>query len=147
MIAQRLLELLIALTGCTTNLSGCRRPEVVAVAPPIAQRRAIVVSFDALSESRLRSSVDRSAAPTFYSLFERGVCAAYALPASTNVTASCHASIWSGTWGDVSGVAVNNQPILSHDQHTRTELASGFAPATLLAVPFWVTAALIGMRV
>jgi predicted AlkP superfamily phosphohydrolase/phosphomutase len=115
--------------------------------PPVAQRRAIVVSFDALSESRLRSSVDREAAPTFYSLFERAACAAHARPAMPSVTAASHASIWTGAWGDVSGVAANNQPILPRNEHTLTELASGFSSAALRAEPIWVTAGLAGMRV
>ncbi len=147
MVPHWRLAFLIALTSCAIISSSCRRPEVVAVAPPIAQRRAIIVSFDALSESRLRSSVDRTAAPTFYSLFERGACAAYTRPAMPSVTAASHASIWTGAWGDVSGVAANNQPILPRDEHTLTELASGFAAAALRAEPIWVTAGLTGMRV
>jgi hypothetical protein len=126
---------------------GCRQRPAVTVAPPVAQRRAIVVSFDALSEARLRSSVDRAAAPAFYSLFERGVCAAYARPAMPSVTASSHASIWTGAWGDVSGIAANNQPILPRDEHALTELASGFSSAALRAEPIWITAGLAGMRV
>jgi hypothetical protein len=117
------------------------------VAPPVAARRAIVVSFDALSEARLRSSVDRVAAPTFYSLFERGTCAAYARPAMPSVTAPSHASLWTGAYGDVSGIAANNQPILPRDEHTLTELASGFSSAALRAEPIWITAGLTGMRV
>jgi predicted AlkP superfamily phosphohydrolase/phosphomutase len=117
------------------------------VVPPVAQRRAIVVSFDAFSESRLRSSVDRAAAPTFYSLFERGACAAYARPAMPSLTAASHASIWTGAWGDVSGVAANNQPILPRDEHALTELGSGFSSAALRAEPIWITAGLTGMRV
>jgi predicted AlkP superfamily phosphohydrolase/phosphomutase len=117
------------------------------MAPPVAQRRAIVVSFDALSEARLRSSVDRAAAPTFYSLFERGACAAYARPAMPSVTAASHASLWTGTYGDVNGVAANNQPVLPRDEHTLTELQSGFSSTALRAEPIWVTAGLAGIRV
>ena len=147
MISQRRLPFLVALTSCAIITSACRRREVVSLAPPVAQRRAIVVSFDALSESRLRSSVDRDAAPTFYSLFERGACAAYARPAMPSVTAASHASLWTGAFGDVTGVGANNQPILPRDEHTLTELASGFSAAALRAEPIWVTAGLTGMRV
>ena len=146
MISQRRLAFLVALTSCAI-IPSCRRREVVSLAPPVAQRRAIVVSFDALSESRLRSSVDRDAAPTFYSLFERGACAAYARPAMPSVTAASHASLWTGAFGDITGVAANNQPILPRDEHTLTELASGFAAVALRAEPIWVTAGLTGMRV
>lgn len=132
---------------CIPAVNGCRHRQVDIGLPPVTQRRAIVVSFDAFSESRLRSSVDRAAAPTFYSLFERGACAAYARPAMPSLTAPSHASIWTGTWGDVSGISANNQPILPRDQHSLTELASGFASAGLRAEPIWVTASLTGMRV
>lgn len=147
MITPSRLALVVALTAWTTILSGCRRPQVVSVAPPVAQRRAIVVSFDAFSESRLRSSVDRAAAPNFYSLFERAACAAYARPAMPSLTAPSHASIWTGTWGDVSGIAANSQPILPHGKHALTELASGFSSRALRAEPIWVTAGLAGLRV
>jgi predicted AlkP superfamily phosphohydrolase/phosphomutase len=126
---------------------GCGPGAVGTVAPPVAQRRAIVVSFDALSESRLRASVDRAAAPTFYSLFERGACAAYARPAMPSLTAASHASLWTGAYGDVNGVAANDQPILPRDEHALTELASGFSAAALRAEPIWVTAGLAGLRV
>jgi type I phosphodiesterase/nucleotide pyrophosphatase len=141
---------LVFLTSVALGAIGpiaCRSRPIATVAPPLAQRRAIVVSFDAFSESRLRSSVDRTAAPTFYSLFERGACAAYARPAMPSVTAASHASIWTGAYGDVSGVAANNQPILPRDEHTLTELASGFSSAALRAEPIWITAGLTGMRV
>jgi predicted AlkP superfamily phosphohydrolase/phosphomutase len=117
------------------------------MAPPIAQRRAIVVSFDALSESRLRSTIDRAAAPTFYSLFERAACASYARPAMPSLTAPSHASLWTGTYGNGSGIAANNQPQLPRDEHTLTELGSGFSAAALRAEPIWVSAGLTGMRV
>jgi hypothetical protein len=141
------LALLTSVVFGTVAPVACRSRPIETVAPPVAQRRAIVVSFDALSESRLRSSVDRAAAPTFYSLFERGVCAAYARPAMPSLTAPSHASIWTGTWGNVSGVAANDQPILPRDEHPLTELGSGFSSAALRAEPLWITAGLTGMRV
>jgi hypothetical protein len=141
------LGLIAAALLCAAAPIGCRRQPTLTVAPPVAQRRAIVVSFDALSEARLRSSVDRAAAPTFYSLFERGACAAYARPAMPSLTAPSHASLWTGAYGDVSGIAANDQPILPRDEHSLTELGSGFAFAALRAEPIWITAGLAGMRV
>jgi hypothetical protein len=147
MTSSSRLALSISITLSTFVPLGCRRRELVTIAPPVAQRRAIVVSFDALSESRLRTSVDRAAAPTFYSLFERSTCAAYARPAMPSVTAASHASIWTGAWGDVNGVVANDQPILPRDEHTLTELASGFSAAALRAEPIWITAGLASVRV
>jgi predicted AlkP superfamily phosphohydrolase/phosphomutase len=147
MISTSRTALLTFIAFGTVAPIACRSRPIETVAPPVAQRRAIVVSFDALSESRLRSSVDRAAAPTFYSLFERGVCAAYARPAMPSLTAPSHASIWTGTWGNVSGVAANDQPILPRDEHPLTELGSGFSSAALRAEPLWITAGLTGMRV
>jgi hypothetical protein len=64
-----------------------------------------------------------------------------------SVTAASHASLWTGTWGDVSGIAANNQPILPRDEHTLIELASGFSAAALRAEPIWITAGLAGLHV
>jgi hypothetical protein len=136
---------LVAFSAAATV--ACGRRTAVTVAPPVAQRRAIVVSFDALNEARLRSSVDRVAAPTFYSLFEQAACAAYARPAMPSVTAASHASLWTGAYGDVNGVAGNTQPVLPRDDHTLTETASGFSAAALRAEPIWVTAGLAGLTV
>jgi hypothetical protein len=141
----------LALLGCVAlsagALDGCRRRDMTTVAPPVPQRRAILVSFDALNESRLRSTVDRAAAPTFYSLFDRASCAAYARPSTPSVTAASHASLWTGAYGDVSGIAANDQPILPRDEHPLTELARGYRTSALRAEPIWVTAGLAGLSV
>ncbi|HEY8468186.1 MAG TPA: alkaline phosphatase family protein, partial [Longimicrobiales bacterium] len=74
-------------------------------AAPTAQesgpRRAILVSFDALNEARVRESLPRDAVPNFLALFEGGACVAHAVSAFPSVTAPSHAVLWTGAYGDV----------------------------------------------
>jgi hypothetical protein len=125
---------------------------VVACATPradgeaMSERRAILVSFDALSEARVRE-LPRTAVPHLHALFDDGACAAYAVAAFPSVTAPGHAAIWTGAYGDVNGVAANLQPRLPRDRHALDDLENAFAAGPLRAEPIWITAALNGVRV
>jgi predicted AlkP superfamily phosphohydrolase/phosphomutase len=105
------------------------------------------VSFDALNERRLRETLPSSALPAFHALFSEAACAEYAVPAWPSKTASSHASLWTGAYGDVNGVSANWQPRLPMDLHAITEGVSGYRAEALRAEPIWVTAALAGRRV
>src|SRR5690606_33397831 len=110
-------------------------------------RRAILVSFDALNEARVRESLPRDAVPNFLALFENGACAANAVTAFPSVTAPSHAVLWTGAYGDVTGVTANSQPRLPQDRHTLVERISGFSAEVLRAEPLWITAARAGRTV
>jgi predicted AlkP superfamily pyrophosphatase or phosphodiesterase len=68
------------------------------------ERRAILVSFDALNETRVRSTLPAESIPTFLSFFDQASCADGARPMWPSVTAASHAAIWTGVYGDVNGV-------------------------------------------
>ena len=114
---------------------------------PPPRRRAILVSFDALSERRAFETVPAEAIPNIRALFETGACAEYALPAWPSKTSSSHAAVWTGTLGNVNGIAANSQPRLPRDRYRITELVSGFGSDWLRAEPIWITAALAGRSV
>lgn len=117
-------------------------------APPApAAHRAILASFDALNEQRLRSSLPGSATPAFHRLFAGGSCALYARGAWPSKTSASHASIWTGVYGDSNGITVNTEPVLPRDSHRITDRVSGYLPSPLRAEPIWITAALAGRRV
>ncbi|HYW14514.1 MAG TPA: alkaline phosphatase family protein, partial [Longimicrobium sp.] len=126
--------------------SACAPPRPSAPAPAPA-RRAILVSFDALNERRVLETLPAEAVPNFRALFAGGACAEYARPAFPSVTAPGHASLWTGAYGNVNGIAANNQPPLPQDAHSLTERVSGFEYAALRAEPIWITAAAAGLSV
>lgn len=126
--------------------SACAPPRPSISAPPPA-RRAILVSFDALNERRVLETLPAAAVPNFRALFAGGACTEYARPAFPSVTAPGHASLWTGAYGDVNGIAANSQPPLPRDAHPLTERISGFEYAALRAEPLWITAAAAGLSV
>lgn len=130
-------------------LAACAHPVPEPASHPALQppRRAILVSFDALNERRVLGTLPAEAIPAFRALFEDGACAEHAVPAWPSKTSASHASLWTGAYGDVNGIAANWQPRLPRDRHRITEGVSGYGVAALRAEPIWVTAALAGRRV
>lgn len=112
-----------------------------------AHRRAIMVSFDALAERRALHTVPASAVPAFRSLFANGACTSGARPAFPSVTAPGHASLWTGTYGNVNGVSGNIQSALPRPEHTLLETISGYSAQALRAEPLWIAAADEGLGV
>lgn len=133
---------ILFLAGCAPPAPGSR-----AAPPAPPPRRAILASFDALSERRALETLPPEAIPALRALFRDGACAEYAVPAWPSKTASSHASLWTGAYGDVNGISANWQPPLPRDRHRITEGISGYGAAALRAEPIWVTAALAGRRV
>jgi predicted AlkP superfamily phosphohydrolase/phosphomutase len=146
--APRALLLAPILIACACTRVQPPQPAPAAqVAQHAGARRAIVVSFDALNEARVRESLPRAAVPNFLALFEGGACAAHAVSAFPSVTAPSHAVLWTGAYGDVTGVTANRQPRLPRDRHTLLDGVSGFSAEVLGAEPLWITAARAGRTV
>lgn len=112
-----------------------------------AARRAIAISFDAFNERRITGTVDPARIPAIRALFAEGSCAASALPAFPSVTAAGHAAVWTGAFGDQSGVAANAHLRLPASRHTILETADGFSVVGLRAEPIWIVAAAAGRTV
>jgi hypothetical protein len=150
--ARRLL-LGAAVSAACLSLSACggsaRAPADAGdvAARTAAERRGILVSFDSFSEERMRASLPADAVPAIRRLFSAGACAAYAQPAFPSLTAPGHASLWTGAYGDVTGIAANAQPRLPWNAHTLLESVSGFGFQALRAEPLWVTAGRSGVSV
>jgi hypothetical protein len=141
-----LLALLPLAAAC--SLPGGAAPRAgTAAAVAAAERSAILLSIDALSERRLRESLPAEAIPTLLSLFDRGACAASSIPAFPSATAAGHAALWTGAYGDVNGIAGNLQPQLPRAEHTLLQLGSGFLAGPLRAEPIWITARRAGLSV
>lgn len=125
---------------------GCAAPPATAraVTHP-AERRVIVVSVDAFNEGRVRSSLPAESTRAIRAVIDGGSCAA-ARVAFPSLTSPGHAALWTGAYGDVSGISGNVQSLLPQDAHTVAETGSGFSSRALRAEPLWVTAALHGVR-
>ncbi|HST62291.1 MAG TPA: alkaline phosphatase family protein, partial [Longimicrobium sp.] len=135
------------LVAAAALLASACAPTQPSTPAPAPARRAILVSFDALNERRVLETLPAEAVPNFRALFAGGACTEYARPAFPSVTAPAHASLWTGAYGDVNGIAANAQPPLPQDAHSLTERISGFEYAALRAEPLWVTAAAAGLSV
>ncbi|HLB55291.1 MAG TPA: hypothetical protein VJK71_09295, partial [Gemmatimonadales bacterium] len=61
-----------------------------------ANRRAIFVSFDAMNEERVRTTVAPDAIPNLLRFFDEASCADGARPMWPSVTAASHAALWTG---------------------------------------------------
>jgi beta-lactamase class A len=109
--------------------------------------RAILVSIDALNEAILREHLTPEEAPALYRLFGEGVCAEHAVSHFPSVTAASHATLWTGAYGDVTGLAGNQLHPLPRDAHTILETVNGFHYSTLQAEPLWITAGRAGVPV
>jgi len=137
-----LLSLLLLLL--ISAISGCDGSEQVS---KYNSPRAILVSIDALHEQIMRETLTPEQVPALYEIFENGACAEYAITAFPSLTAPSHSSIWTGAYGDVTGISGNSQHRLPRDEHAITDSWSGFHYDPLSAESIWISAGRSGMRV
>lgn len=109
--------------------------------------RAILVSIDALSESNIRRTLPREVTPNLHRIFQDGACAEHAISHYPSVTAAAHATLWTGAYGNVTGVTTNTVPLLPRSQHTILESQRGFSYEALRAEALWITAGREGVGV
>jgi predicted AlkP superfamily phosphohydrolase/phosphomutase len=109
--------------------------------------RAILVSFDGFSEQRFREYADSASAPHVWSMFRAGVCAESVRPAFPSVTPVGHASIWTGAYANVNGVAAQSNGRLPVTMTSILDWTDGYKATSLRAEPIWITAARQGKTV
>lgn len=133
-------------------MSGRRRRGVLAAlllaagVLPLRAQRALVVSFDGLAMARALATVDADAIPAFRALWAEASCAAQVRPAFPSVTAAGHAAIWTGAYGDVSGISANAVPVLPWASAPADSTRSGYFAEQLRAEPLWLAAVAAGRR-
>ena len=138
--------LLLAVTGGGV---GCSPSPAPSPSDPggASGRPTLLLSIDALNEAILRRTLAPEQAPTLHRLFDEGACAEYAVTAFPSITSASHAALWTGAYGDVTGVTGNLQHRLPRDQNTVLDMARGFSWEVLSAEPLWITAARAGIPV
>jgi len=112
-----------------------------------APRRAVIVSFDGFSEHWFRTYADSVSAPHVWRMFQQGTCADGARPAFPSVTPSGHAAIWTGTYGNLNGIAASANGALPWSTTTILDAVDGYKATALRAEPVWLAAARQGKRV
>jgi len=113
----------------------------------INKKRAILVSIDALNEEILKRTLTAEQVPALFEVFEYGACADFAISAFPSLTAPSHSAIWTGSYGDVSGIAGNSQHPYPRENFTVLETRSGFSYEPLKAESIWISAARSGEKV
>ena len=149
-LALVFLPVLWGLWGCAPDEDAPGREDAVAAAgesgdegtPPV---RALGLVVDALNEEILRATLDASSVPTILEVLEGGACLEHAVTHFPSVTAAAMSTIWTGAYGDVTGIAGNQQHSLPRDAHTVLDRTRGFHFDPLSAEPIWVTAGRYGL--
>jgi hypothetical protein len=101
-----------------------------------------VFSLDGLGHEVFR----KAPLPTLQRLAAKGAQADGIQPAFPSTTANSHAALWTGAYGDVSGISANSQPRLPRKDHTFRDRNNGYRADQLTAEPVWVAAARQGVR-
>jgi len=121
-----------------TRWSAC----LLLLAPAAFADTVFVFSLDGLGHEVFRTAP----LPTLQRLAAKGAQADGMQPAFPSTTANSHAALWTGAYGDVSGITANSQPRLPRKDHTFRERNNGYRADQLTAEPIWVTAARQGVR-
>lgn len=123
-------------TGASSDeAAGAERPE-----------RVVVASLDGLGQRIWDGDPAARQLPSLERVVEGGVEADGLVQAYPPGTPGGHAALWTGAFGNVSGI-VGGNPVTPRAEHTAFERTSGFDARLLEAEPLWVTAARQGVRV
>jgi predicted AlkP superfamily phosphohydrolase/phosphomutase len=117
------------------------------LAGQVPARRAILVSFDGFSEPPMRQFSDAATSPVLWSMFNTGACAEASRTAFPSVTPTGHASIFTGAYANVDGIAAQQNGKLPLPQTTILDWIDGYSAEALRAEPIWIAAARQGLRV
>jgi beta-lactamase class A len=138
----RVFSLALAVAVLAGVGAGCTSRDL-----PRGTNRAILVSVDALNEAILRARLTPEQAPNLYRIFNEGRCADHAVTAFPSVTASAHSVLWTGAYGNVTGVTANQMHTLPRDRNTVMTRTNGFNYVALRGEPIWITAARAGIPI
>lgn len=111
-----------------------------------APSKVVIVSLDGGGERFLEKLVAAGKMPNLAKIKRNGVQADYALTNYPSKTAAGHASLWTGAYGNVSGITGNEIPLQPSGDYSILEHQRGFESTALLAEPIWVAAARAGKR-
>jgi predicted AlkP superfamily phosphohydrolase/phosphomutase len=109
--------------------------------------RVILTSLDGLAYKIWSQDPATSPLRSLRRIASRGVVAKGMIQSFPSVTPAGHAAVWTGAYGNVSGIVAANNPLLPRGDHSFLERQSGFNGDLLRAEPLWVAAARQGVKV
>jgi predicted AlkP superfamily phosphohydrolase/phosphomutase len=112
-----------------------------------SQGKVILTSMDGLAYHMWAKDPAVRGLKTLRRIAARGVMARGMIQAFPSITPAGHAALWTGAYGNVSGIITSSNPILPRSEHTAFERKSGYDADLLHAEPIWVTAARQGVKV
>ena len=104
--------------------------------------RAVLLSLDGAAAPLIDDAVARGLMPALAALRAGGAVARGSLPPLPCKTAAGHAALFTGAWGDRSGITGNEVPVPAG---TIRDVENGFSSTPLAAEPLWVAAARQGL--
>jgi hypothetical protein len=112
-----------------------------------ARGKVILVSFDGLAYHMWQSDPVTRELRAIRRTAARGVTARGMIQAFPSITPASHAALWTGAYGNTSGIITSGNPILPRSEHSAFDRKSGFNAELLRAEPVWAAAARQGVRV
>ncbi len=109
--------------------------------------RLVLLSWDGTPPDLIKGLIARGRMPHLKALLDRSVYSNRVMAAIPSMTASGHAAIWTGAWGNRNGVTANQVPYPPSPERSVLEQVSGFSSTALRAEPLWMTAARQGLNV
>lgn len=107
----------------------------------------VMMSLDGLAYHVWLNDPAMAEMRTLRRIAREGVHAEGVIQAFPSVTPAGHAALWTGTYGNLSGVVTALNPVLPRSEHTFLERQSGFFSDRLQVEPIWAAAARQGIRV
>ncbi len=122
-------------------------PQTSAPQASAPQTRVILASLDGFAYHIWSKDPVTSQLRSLRRIAARGVTARGMIQAFPSVTPVGHASLWTGAYSNVNGIASAENRLLPRNEHTAFEQRSGYDGDLLRAEPLWVTAARQGVSV
>jgi hypothetical protein len=112
-----------------------------------ASGKVILASFDGLAYKIWSTDPATRELRAMRRMASQGVTARGMIQAFPSVTPAGHAALWTGAYGNVSGIVAASNPMLPRREHSLFGRESGYNGSLLRAEPLWVTAAKQGIKV
>jgi predicted AlkP superfamily phosphohydrolase/phosphomutase len=147
LLAKKLVLFLLISTLFAAPAEAQRRSQQARRAEASGPSKVILVSLDGLAYHMWARDPAVRGLSTLRRIAARGVMARGVIQSFPTITPAGHAALWTGAYGNVSGIITSGNPILPRSEHTAFERKSGYDASLLRAEPIWAAAARQGISV